>query len=126
MQRLALHNPCSREYSIGEEQESNSPLKCSAERFDARYTHEEEADGNFCPHQRSESLDPFSVGIFPELVKGMGGEELLVPSETVGGFHEVETSTNGVSYLDEQYVSKRYFVPERGQLSDGGRLPLPE
>ena len=35
----------------------------------------------------------------------MVGEELLVASKAIGGFHEVETSANGVPYLDEEYVS---------------------
>ena len=35
----------------------------------------------------------------------MVGEELLVATEAIGGFHKVETSANGVPYLDEQYVS---------------------
>ena len=82
---------------IREEQESDGPLEGSFEGFALRQTDEEEADGDFGPHEGCESLDPFAVSVFAELADFVVREELLVFAETVVDFDKVKSGADGCS-----------------------------
>ena len=72
---------------------------------DAGYAHKEETDGDLCPHERGEGLDPFAVGIFPEFSQLMWREELLMLAEAIMGFDEIEAGAYRIAELDGPNVS---------------------
>ena len=110
MQWLALHDPCRRKDRVREEEEGYSPLEGAAEGFDTRDSHEEEADGDFGPHEGRKGLDPFAVGVFAEFSELMGGEELLMAAEAIVGFDEVQAGADSVSKLGRREVSVSFLV----------------
>ena len=82
---------------VGEEKKSDGPFQRSFQRFTLWQADEEQADGDFGPHESREGLNPFAVGVFAELADFIIGEELLVFAEAVMDFDEIEGGADGGS-----------------------------
>lgn len=99
MQGLALHNPHHSKDRIGKQKEDNCPLQGSQKYFAIGNPHQEEAYRDFCPHERCECLNPFSICVFPELLQMMRAKILLALAEAIVYLNEIKTSTYGCPKL---------------------------
>ena len=126
MQWLALHDPYRGEDGIGEEQEGDGPLQCSPKSFDAGYPHEEKADGDFGPHEGSESLDPFAIGVFPKLLDLVRSEELFMAAKAIVCLDKVESSANSIAELDDIKANQHYSPAQTTRVKNQeGPVPRP-
>ncbi len=62
---------------------------------------QEQADADFGPHQRCESLDPLSVCVLLELLQVMWRQELLTSSKAIMYLHKIKSGANGIAQHSE-------------------------
>ena len=99
MEWLALHDPHDGQDEIGEEEEGDGPVHGNDDSFGVGDADEEEADGDFGPHEGEEGLDPFSIGVFLEFAEFVGGKTRFAGAEAIVDFEEAEGGADGCTEL---------------------------
>ena len=88
--RLTLKDPQQRKDNIRHYEKHKRALKRSLKNLRSRKPHQENTNRDFSPHQSSESLDPFAIGIFAELEQLVLPKIELMAPEAVVKFYVVE------------------------------------
>ena len=90
MQWLTLHNPYDREDDVRDQHKRHRQVHGCLQPLAVRNANEEEADGDFRPHEGRKRLNPLAIGVLEELAELVGGEVGLACTKAIVDFHEAE------------------------------------
>lgn len=99
MEWLALHDPHDGQDDVGEEEKGDGPVHGDLDLAGDGNTDEEEADGDFGPHEGEEGLDPFSIRVLLKFAEFVAGETGLAGAEAIVYFEEAEGGADGCAQL---------------------------
>lgn len=101
----ALKDPEKRQYDVRYDQEQHEALDGPYNALAGRDAQEQQKYRHLDGHQGEESLNPFAIAVFLELLNLMIVKVILMPSESVMDFWKVQTSTyNGTKLRLGQHM----------------------